>query len=172
MAEWLGTHMAAISCSEDAGQICREIRTGTEAVLRVINPVNRMYCGPCTTVVAHNPQGEDIECGEDLYTDRENLEDIQCTKCKTFINPREQLLVHFKRKDLMTENELIQVMQRVGEPITESVIDRWLRTNRLTVRGYMHRGRFVAEAFSRRDARVFSLNQARQLRWQEREGAE
>jgi len=164
MAEWIGTHLASVVCSDTAGQIYREMRTGTDAVLAVINPISRMYCGPCISVVAHSPNGEDIECGVDLYTDRESPQDIQCPKCKAWINPREQLLVHFKRRDLMNEKELIEAMTTVGEPVTEAVLDRWQRSNKLIVRGYMHQGRIIPEPVNNKDQRIFSLNQARALR--------
>ena len=171
MAEWLGRNLAAISCSPDAGLIYREIRGGTESSLAAINRISRMYCGPCTTVVSHNAQGEDIECGVDLYADRDNPIDIRCLKCNTWINPREQLMVHVKRRDLMSEKELIDAMRAVGEPVTEALLDQWLRTNKLTVRGYMHRGRILAKPFSRRDFRIFSLSQARELRARNSEDA-
>jgi len=167
MAEWLGRNISAISCSESAGQVYREMRTDTDAILAVINRFSRMYCGPCTTVVGHNPQGEDVECGADLYADRDNPVDIQCLKCSGWINPREQLMVHFKRRDLLSEKVLIEVTASLGEPITERMVDRWLREQKLTVRGYLHNGRIVAEFVQRGDPRVFSLNQARQLRWAE-----
>ena len=167
MAEWIRLNISAVACSDSAGQIYRELRTGTDAVLAVINRVSRMYCGPCTTVVRHSPQGEDIECGHGLYYDRESPQDIQCPKCKLWVNPREQLMVHFRRRDLMSEKVLIEVMHSLGEPITEAVFDRWLRDKKITIRGYMHHGRIVAEYVQRGDPRVFSLGQARQLRWAE-----
>jgi hypothetical protein len=170
MAEWLGGNISAISCSESAGQVYREMRTGTDAVLAVINRFSRMYCGPCTSVAGHSQSGEDVECGHDLYADRDNPEDIQCPECDRWINPREQLMVHFKRRDLMGETELIDAMRTVGEPVTEAVLDKWLRTNQLTVRGYMHRGRILAKPFSKRDFRIFSLSQARELRARNNEG--
>jgi len=164
MAEWLSHNVSSIQCSEDAGQIYREIRGGTENILAAINPFSRMYCGPCTSVTGRSPSGDDIKCGKDLYADRHNPEDIQCPQCNTWINPREQLMITFKSRDLMSEKELIEAMRIVGEPVTEAVLDRWLRTNKLTVRGYMHRGQIIPEPFNKRDFRIFSLSQARELR--------
>ena len=169
MAEWLGGNISAISCSESAGQVYREMRTGTDAILAVINRYSRMYCGPCTSVTGHGPSGEDVECGADVYADRDNPVDVQCPKCSSWINPREQLMVHFKRRDLMSEKMLIDVMDSLGEPITERMFDRWLREQKLTIRGYLHNGRIVADYVQRGDPRVFSLSQARQLRWAEAE---
>ena len=172
MAEWLGTHMAAISCSEDAGQISREIRTGTEAILAVINRVSRMYCGPCTSVVAHNPQGEHVECGHDLYADREATGDVQCPKCQMQFNPREQLLTTIKRRDLLPEPVLLETLATLGENVSRRKLYEWIGTGALRPRGYVHQGRIVPNRIQRGDPRVFSLSHARQLRWRENQGAE
>ena len=172
MAQWLANNMAAISCSEDAGQISREIRTGTEAVLAVINRVNRMWCGPCTTVVAHDQQGNDIECGFDLWADRDSLEDIKCEKCLRSVSPRQQLLATLKKGDLLPEAKLLEIMDSLGEKVSRVKLYDWIKAGHLRPRGYMHHGRIVPDLIQRGDARVFSLSQARQLRWRETEGAE
>lgn len=172
MARWLYRHSQAISCSEDAGQIMREIRGGTEAILAVINRASRMYCGPCTTVVGHNPHGEDIECGVDLYADRESLEDIQCPRCKTWIEPRRQLLTTITRRDLLPEPKLLETLATLGEAVSRVKLYDWIKAGALRPRGYVHQGRIVPERIRRGDPRVFSLSQARQLRWRETEGAQ
>jgi hypothetical protein len=147
-----------------AGQIYREMRTGTDAVLAVINRVSRMYCGPCTSVVGHNPQGEDIECGVDLYADRESLEDIQCPRCQIRVNPREQLLTTIKRRDLLPEPALLETLATLGEKVSRVKLYDWIKSGDLRPRGYVHQGRVVPERIQRGDSRVFSLSQARQLR--------
>lgn len=172
MAQWLGTNISAISCSEDAGQISREIRTGTEAVLAVINRVSRMYCGPCTSVVARNPQGEDVECGHDLYADRESVGDAQCTKCQQYFDPRQQLLTTIKRRDLLPEPALLETLATLGEKVSRVKLYDWIRSGALRPRGYVHQGRIVPTRIQRGDPRVFSLSHARQLRWRENEGAQ
>ena len=171
MARWLFAHSQAITCSPDAGQIMREIRSGTEAVLQVINRVNRMWCGPCTTVVGHNSQGEDLECGVDLWADRDSLEDIKCTKCLRSVNPRQQLLITLKRGDLLPEPKLLEIMESLGEKVSRVRLYDWIKAGRLRPRGYIHQGRIVPDLIRRGDPRVFSLSQARQLRWHETEGA-
>lgn len=164
MAGWLYKHSQAITCSPHAGQIMREIRTGTEAVLQVINRVSRMYCGPCTTVVSHGPHGEDIECATDLFADRECPEDIQCPRCKTWIEPRKQLLTTITRRDLLTKSWIIEAMTHLDETITDEEFDAWFYKGRIKIRGYLHSGRIVAKRVRKSDERVFSLTQARQLR--------
>jgi hypothetical protein len=171
MAEWLCGAMPAISCSEDAGQIYREIKGGTDSVLIAINRVNRMWCGPCTTVVAHNPQGEDVECGIDLYADRDSGEDIKCPKCQRSVNPRDQLMTTLKRGDLLPEPKLLEIMDSLGEKVSRVKLYEWLKAGYLRPRGFLHHGRIVPELIQRGDARVFSLTQARELRARDSEDA-
>ena len=172
MAGWLQVNLQAITCSEGAGEIYDEIRTTTDAILAAINRSSRMWCGPCTTVVAHDPSGADIECGIDLYADRENLaEMIQCPKCKIYTDPRSQLLTTIKRGDLLPEAKLLEIMDSLGEKVTRYRLLDWVKAGSLRPRGYFHHGRIVPEQIHPNDARMFSLSQARQLRWRETEGA-
>ena len=171
MAGWLYVHAQAITCSADAGHVMREIRGGTEAILAVINRSSRMYCGPCTTVTGHNQHGEDIECGIDLYANREALEDIQCPKCKTWVEPRKQLLTTITRRDLLPEPKLLETLATLGEKVSRVKLYDWIRAGQLRPRGYVHQGRIVPHRIQRGDPRVFSLSQARQLRWRETEGS-
>ena len=172
MAEWIGTHLGSVACDENAGQIYRELRNGTEGILAAINRISRMYCGPCTTVVGHNPQGEDIECGHDLYADREAVGDSRCVKCQRSFNPREQLLITIKRRDLLPESALLETLETLGEKVSRVRLYDWIRAGSLQPRGYVHHGRIVPNRIQRGDPRVFSLSHARQLRWRETEGAE
>lgn len=172
LARWLSLHLGAISCNEDAGHIYTEIRQATDAIVTAINRTSRMWCGPCTTVVAHDPNGADIECGIDLYADRENLgEQIQCPKCRTFYEPRLQLLNTIKRGDLLPEAKLLEIMDSLGEKLSRRRLYDWINAGSLRPRGYVHHGRIVAERIRRGDPRVFSLSQARQLLWRETQGA-
>ena len=171
-ARWLGHQLVLITCSPAAGDIYQEIRGATDAILEVINRSSRMWCGPCTTVVAHDPNGADIECGTDLYADRYNLaEMIQCPKCRCFIEPRSQLLATIKRGDLLPEAKLLEIMDSLGEKVSRVRLYDWIKAGSLRPRGYVHHGRIVAERIRRGDPRVFSLSQARQLRWRDTEGA-
>lgn len=172
LAGWLEINLQTIACSEDAGEVYDEIRHATDAILGAINRTSRMWCGPCTTVVAHDPNGADIECGIDLYADRENLaEMIQCPKCRMFCEPRVQLLNTIKRGDLLPEAKLLEIMDSLGEKVSRNRFYDWIKAGSLRPRGYVHHGRIVAERIRREDLRVFSLSQARQLRWRETEGA-
>jgi len=172
LAAWLASNVSAIACSEGAGEVYDEIRSATDAILAAINRTSRMWCGPCTTVVAHDQTGADIECGIDLYADRENLaEQIQCPKCRMFCEPRLQLLNTIKRGDLLPEAKLLEIMDSLGEKVSRNRFYDWIKAGSLRPRGYVHHGRIVAERIRREDLRVFSLSQARQLRWRETEGA-
>ncbi|WP_313673258.1 hypothetical protein [Mycolicibacterium sp.] len=172
LAGWLEINLQAITCSEGAGEVYDEIRSATDAILAAINRTSRMWCGPCTTVVAHDQTGADIECGIDLYADRENLaEQIQCPKCRMFCEPRLQLLNTIKRGDLLPEAKLLEIMDSLGEKVSRNRFYDWIKAGSIRPRGYVHHGRIVAERIRREDLRVFSLSQARQLRWRETEGA-
>lgn len=167
MARWLYLHHRAIPCSPDAGQIMREIRTGTEAILGAVNRTSRMWCGPCTAVVGHDRAGRDIECGVDLYADRDCPEDIQCPRCKTRVKPRVQLLETIKRGDLLPEAKLLEILDSLDEHVPRVRLYDWIKAGQLRPRGYVHQGRIVAHRVQRGDPRVFSLSQARQLRWRD-----
>lgn len=171
MARWIFGHSQAISCSPEAGQVMREIRAATEAILRAINRNLRMYCGPCTTVTAHNRRGEVVECGHDLYADRDSDDRIQCPRCKTWVDPREQLLTTISRRDLLPEPHLLETMATLGEPVSRVRLYEWIKSGRLRPRGWVHHGRVVPRQVRRGDPRVFSLSQARQLRWRDSERA-
>lgn len=172
IAEWLGANLTAIACSEDAGDIYDEIRTGTDAILAAINRNSRMWCGPCTTVVAHDPSGEAIECGVDVYADRDNLlEMVRCPRCRLFCDPRQQLLTTIKRGDLLPEAKLLEILDSLGEKVSRVKLYDWIKAGSLRPRGYVHHGRIVPERIRRGDPRVFSLSQARQLRWRDSQEA-
>ncbi len=171
MAEWLARNLGAISCSPDAGLIYKELRGGTDSALVAINRISRMYCGPCTTVVVRGPQGEDVECGHDLYADREAVGDSKCLKCLRSFNPREQLLETIKRRDLLPEAALLDTLETLGEKVSRVKLYDWIKTGALRPRGYIHQGRVMPTRVQRGDPRVFSLSHARHLRWRDTEDA-
>lgn len=171
IAVWLEQHLNAIACSPFAGQTMREIRSARDAILGVINRNLRMYCGPCVHVTAHNRHGETIECGHDIYAPRDSDEQVQCPRCRNWVDPREQLLTTISRRDLLPEEQLLETMDTLGEPISRVRLYAWIKDNRLQVRGYVHHGRIVPKKIRHKDPRVFSLRQARELRWHDREPA-
>lgn len=164
MARWLYGKARWIGHTAGAGDTMREIRAATEAILSTINRVNRMWCGPCTTVTSHGPDGKPIECGHDLYGDRDTLEDIVCPRCKMTVSPRKHLLETLKRGDLLPEAKLLEILDSLDEHVSRVRLYDWIRTGALRPRGYWHQNRIVADRIRRGDPRVFSLSQARQLR--------
>jgi hypothetical protein len=171
MAQWLYEHINEIACSPDAGHIVREIRGGTEAILGTINRSSRMWCGPCTTVVGHNRRGADIECGVDLYAQRDHIGDIQCPRCRQVVNPREQLLTTIKRGDRLPEPKLLEIMESLGEKVSRVRFYDWVREGSIKPSGYIHHGRIVPQRIQRGDPALYSLSQARQLRWRDSQEA-
>lgn len=170
-AAWLNRHLNAIACAPMAGAIMADIRTIHHQILTAINRNSRMYCGPCTTVVAHDHQGADVECQHDLYADRETPDDIQCPRCKRWLNPREQLLTTIRRRDLLPEATLLDTLAVLGEPVSRVQLYGWIKAGQLVARGYVHDGRVVKHRVRQRDPRVFSLQQARDLRWRHQQAA-
>lgn len=164
MAGWLHRHVQVITLSAEAGQIMRETLGARDALLRAINRNLRMYVGPCTTVTAHNRRGEAIECGHDLYGQRDCDDRIQCPRCKAWVEPREHLLATIHRRDLLPEPYLLETLETLGEPVSRTRLYDWISTGRLRPRGWVHHGRVVPRQVHRGDPRVFSLRQARDLR--------
>lgn len=179
-AIWLGAHVTAISSGEGAGETMNEIRGIAYAIGKAINRSAPMYCGPCTTIVGRDANGE-VECGRDLWADREEPEQqIQCRKCLVWITPREQLLTMISRRDLLPEFELIKALTHIGEAVSgedcfcgsfdddicRPCRDRfrdWLYRGKLRIRGYLHDGIVVRRKVQDGDRRLFSLAQVRQL---------
>ena len=172
MSRWLYHNLNTIAATDSAGHTYRDIQNATNSILGAINRTSRMYCGPCTTTVGHNPQGEDIECGIDLYADRENPVEIQCPKCRTWIEPRKQLLITITRRDLLPEPKLLETLEILGDKVSRRKLYEWIGANKLRPRGYVHQGRIVEHRIQRGDPRVFSLSQARQLCLKDTEDAE
>jgi len=165
MAEWLSRHHTAIAATDSAGDTMREIHNTRDALIRAINRNLRCYVGPCTTVRGHDRRGRDIECGHDLYANRDNLDErIQCPRCKSWLYPREQLMETIHRRDLLPESHLLETLDSLGEPVSRVRFYAWLRDGRIKPRGYVHAGRIVPRQIQRGDARVFSLTAARRLR--------
>lgn len=169
MALWLDYHLNAIACSPMAGQTMRDIRNAHQAILSAINRNLRMYCGPCVHVTAHNRNGQEIECGHDIYALRDSDERVQCPRCKNWVDPREQLLTTISRRDLLPEEQLLETLDTLGEHVPRVRLYAWIKANRLQVRGYVHHGRIVPKKIRHKDPRVFSLRQARELRWHDKE---
>lgn len=164
MVGWLALHTPEIAGDDNAGTIMRDLNNARDALLRAINRNLRMYCGPCITVTAHNRQGEAIECGHDIYAQRDSDDPVQCPRCKTWTTPREQLLATISRRDLLPEANLLETLDTLGEPVSRNRLYGWIKAGRLRPRGWIHHGRIVPRQVRRGDPRVFSLSQARQLR--------
>lgn len=155
-ALWLTVNVNAIACSAGAGNTFIEIRDAKDAILGVINRHNRMYCGPCLNTI-----GDDEEqCGADLYADRESLELIHCPRCKSYIDPRKQLITWAAtaRGDLLTFDQLAESLD-----VDAAMIKGWIYRGRLRIRGYIGDDGQVMPKRKGECERVFSLAQARGL---------
>lgn len=139
-------------------------------LVQAINRQERTYYGPCTTITGRDRQGRPRVCGQDLYAPKESVE-ITCPKCGGVLNPQRQLMSTITDRDLVTELKLLETLDTLGEHVPRGQLYAWIRAGRLVPRGWVHQGRIVPARVRRGDPRVFSLSQARQLRWHDQKPA-
>ncbi len=169
LARWLRANTQAIARLALAGALYRDINhiVGTSEqggqLVDAINRQDRTYYGPCTTIVGRDHKGQPRQCGNDLYAPRESIE-ITCPRCKTTLDPRKQLTATINTRDLVTEKQLLEALETMGEPVSRVRLYKWIDDGALAPRGWVHAGRIVPYKVQRKDPRVFSLSQARQLR--------
>lgn len=169
LARWLATNTHAIARTALAGALYRDINhiVGTNQqggqLVDAINRQDRTYYGPCTTTIGRDHKGQPRPCGHDLYAPRESIE-ITCPRCKTTHDPRRQLTSTINTRDLVTETQLLETLDTMDEPVSRVQLYAWIRSGALTPRGWVHAGRIVPYKVQRKDPRVFSLSQARELR--------
>lgn len=174
LARWLKANTHAIAKLTIAGKFYRDIdhlvgvneRGGQ--LIDAINRKDRAYFGPCTTIVGHNRDGTPRECGHDLYAPRDS-DELECPRCKTSRPAQKQLQGTITQRDLLPEPKLLETMDTLGEHLSRPRLYDWIRTGQLKPRGYIHAGEIVEHRVRRGDPRVFSLSQARQLRWRDLE---
>lgn len=169
LARWLAANTQAIVRIALAGALYKDINhiVGTNEhggqLVDAINRQDRTYYGPCTTTVGRDHKGQPRHCGHDLYGPRESIE-ITCPRCKTTADARKQLTATTTSRDLVTETQLLETLDTMGEPVSRVTLYGWIKSGALTPRGWVHAGRIVAYKVRHKDPRVFSLSQARQLR--------
>jgi hypothetical protein len=172
LARWLAANTGPITLLNIAGKLYRDIDhlVGTTErggqLVTAINRTDRGYFGPCSTIVGRNRDGTPRECGHDLYAPRDSTE-VHCPRCKTDKPAKKQLLATITERDLVTEPKLLETMDTLGEHLSRPKLYEWIRTGQLKPRGYLHAGNVVPQKIRHKDPRVFSLSQARQLRWRD-----
>lgn len=169
LARWLAANTAAIARLSLAGALYAAIDhiVGTNQqggqLVDAINRQDRTYYGPCTTIIGRDHRGQPRQCGHDLHAPRESIE-ITCPRCKNTLDPRKQLIATINTRDLVTEKQLLEALETMGEPVSRVQLYAWIKTGALAPRGWVHAGRIVPYKVRHKDPRVFSLSEARQLR--------
>jgi hypothetical protein len=129
-ATFLAANTAAIARSEDAGQIYTDIHNAVTDIERIINrPPSPKYCGNCPTITDQH------RCDEALLAKREDTE-VTCWKCKTTHNV-ERLIERALAEVhdwLWTQQEILDIMAQIGEPISPRTWRHWRATGKIMSR--------------------------------------
>lgn len=166
---WLIRHRSAIARHPKAGRMYDQVEdlVGDYAhdgrLVVAINRTDRAYYGPCTNLVGRDRHGRPRACGADLYAPRESR-DVTCRICGYTVAAQRQLRSTIRARDLVTEPQLLEALDDLGEHVSRVRLYDWIRAGRLQPRGWVHNGTIVAQRVRRGDPRVFSLSQARDLR--------
>jgi hypothetical protein len=179
LAHWLAANTAHIAKHPDAPTILTTIthlvdddeRGRPGPLFTAINRTDRRFAGPCPTIRGHNHRGERIECGTMLYAAFD--EDFtRCPRCETEVDVDKNRMKAAVDRDLLPEPKLLEVLADLGEKVSRVKLYEWIKAGRLQRRGWIHGGAIVQYRIRRGDPTVFSLSQARQLRWHEIESKE
>lgn len=175
LAQWLRVNIKHIARDQRAGSLYHDIdrMVGTKPnaedsghLVTAINRTDRTYYGPCTANIGKNRDGTPRQCGHDLYAPTESTS-VTCGHCKVTTDAKKQLISTITARDLVTEPKLLEAMAALGEPISRDRLYTWITAKQLTPRGWIHAGRIIPHKIRHKDPRVFSLSQARQLRWRD-----
>lgn len=174
-ARWLAHHINTIASREDCGQLYRDIAhlTGDPdkpneqgRLVMAINRNSRVFAGPCPTLRGYDNEGLPIECGVILYA-LEGQDEIECPKCGQPIDVKANRLKAATDRDLLTEKQLFQVLDDIGEHVPRVTFYAWLKEQKVRPRGFLHDGEIVPQQVRKKDPRVFSVSAVRALRSQE-----
>ncbi len=178
LAIWLRVNMPAIrkldladhhgnhQLYNDIEQLVGSSQKGGKLVA-AINRTERHFAGPCPTITGHNNRGEPITCGENLYADIDERT-ITCPKCQSPIDVQRNQRQVAADRDLMTIDQLIEVLDTMDEAVPRATIERWIKARRLRNHGYLHNGMPVRFHIRRTDPALYSLKRARHLRARDR----
>lgn len=136
-------------------------------LVAAINRTERHFAGPCPTVTGHNNRGEAVTCGENLYAEFDERT-VACPKCQCRIDVQRNQRQVAADRDLMTIDQLIDVLDTMDEHVPRATIERWIKARRLRNHGYLHNGAPVKFHIRRTDPALYSLKRARHLRARDR----
>ncbi|WP_157226732.1 hypothetical protein [Gordonia soli] len=170
LARWLRRHHLEIANSEDAVLCAQEIDNAVRKMLREINPRRLVFCGPCPTVTGTTPRGEPKKCEQAIWAEWDDEHDrvqphAQCWRCRATHDVAVLRQNIFARADnfLLTEAELFNVLDDLGEHLPRVKFYAWKRERRIRPRGWKHKGRITNFFIQRGDPAVYELAEVRGL---------
>lgn len=169
LARWLYANLNAITALDIAGKLYNDIAhlagTGNQhrgQLINAINPYERHFAGPCPTTTGFH-DGEPTECGTILYADIDDTT-TTCPTCKQPTNVENNRRRAAENRDLKTKQDLTEILNNIGEPITTQQLNRWITARRLRTHGWLHDGQHVANRINEHSQALYSVSRARKLR--------
>lgn len=170
LARWLKVNVPAIAKLDTAGDLYRDIRqlVGTDTartgtLVTAINPLQRHLVGPCPTVTGRDRQGHPAQCGHILYADTYDRT-VTCPACKHDIDIEATRRRAAAERDYHTAEQLLDVLDTIGEPVEPDTLDTWIKARRLRPAGRLHNGAIVPTHTHDNEPYVYSVKRARKLR--------
>lgn len=169
LACWLSAHHLDIVNSEDAPLVAHEIEQIVRDGLRVINPPHKTFAGRCPT---KTPTENDptAKCGVDMWIDwnddTNRMHDfVICPRCKVTHDSqalRQNALAEAEHM-LMTKSELIDIMEKFGQPLSANTFHQWRKRRKLVVRGWKRGSSITPHKIGNQDPAVYRFGDVRRL---------
>lgn len=158
---WLLDNFRSVTNIDDVGVFYAKLDSLTRRIERAIDrPQQPRTCGPCPTIVGSSRQ----ECATALEA-RHGQHEVTCPACRQTYNT-EQLItrtfngLHYKT---FTVRELVDtVLPRMEEPVPQKTLERWIRDDRVPVRGYNAAGHQMVQLEDVRRVRAQRPRHAKQ----------
>lgn len=128
LAYWLAANIGAVTAADTAGDRYNEIHSHIGRILHVLNrPTPPRFCGPCPGA---NPDDPSRRCEYALNAKRDALE-VHCPQCENTWNIDDLLRRLLSEIDhwRFTSNEILMIMDTLGDPINERTFRRWRKAN-------------------------------------------
>lgn len=163
MALWLADNVHQIAKLPAAGDCFAQIHRAIQRVEYVINrPIQPKFTGVCNTLI------DGKECSTRLYAHRDAIE-VTCTNraCRTIHNAERifEYTIRIADHQRYTREELLVLMDRIGEHVPERTFRDWRLKQKLRPTGFTGDSRRVSLRHrSSADEPVFRLSDVRRLR--------
>lgn len=164
LALWLAKHADAIAADQSAGDCYNEIHAHIGRILAIINrPIPPRFCGPCP---ATNPDDNNRPCGTALMARRDAIE-VRCPTCQTTHNVDNLLQRLLTQVDhwRFTVEEILLIMDTIGEPLHKRMFQRWRKDQVIRPSGWRRNdGRISLTCHGTADKPVYRLSDIRRAK--------